>query len=207
MSIAVLAIGVQAIGLHHVIRLLVLRLASALFDRGVGDNDYSKDNEGNDAGENQPLAAVGGGRDPKIVFRDLTQDQSQDQRRPRPALQDHVVAHDAEYKSNDEIVEAVIGGEGADKDKQEKKRDEQPAADEGERGKLVKDEKADRGDDEIGDDQNPNHRKGHVEARLEHLGAGLETDDQQGAEKKGQAAASGDAERHRGNEIAAPGGA
>jgi hypothetical protein len=67
-------------------------------------------------------------------------------------MEDHVVAQDAEDDGNDEIVQAVVRGEGADKDKEKKERNEERAADKGERGQLVQDEEANPGDDEIGDD-------------------------------------------------------
>src|SRR5688572_29347458 len=97
--------------LYSVSGSLVFGPAHALFDRRVGDGEDRNRDQNDDAWKHQPLGAISGGRDPQVVFGDLTEGKPEGKRRPRPAEFNHEVSNDAKNYRCDNVVDIVIGRE------------------------------------------------------------------------------------------------
>src|ERR1044071_7178137 len=189
--------------LNGILGAIVFRAAAPLLDRRIGDDrdgDYDQDYNAR-AGE--PFSAVRRRRNPEIILADFSQNKPQHERRPRPSVEQHEIAERAEDERHDQVVNAVVRRERADEDQHEKERDKQRAANKSERGEMVENQEADAGDDDVRDDENPDHRERHVETRLEHLGSGLKPDDQQRSQEQRHARAAGNTEGDRRDQIAA----
>src|SRR5918999_856509 len=89
---------------------------------GVDNRADNEDGNNKDSWVREPVGSISPGGDPEISFRDGSQNQTHEQRRPLPIELHHEPTERAEDDHYDHIAEAILDGEPAEVNEQEKER-------------------------------------------------------------------------------------
>src|SRR5216117_28905 len=128
----------------------------------IGDDQDRQEEEHHDDGTPEPGGSVSSRRDVQVVFRELPQDQTEDERRPGPSGRDHRIAKGAEDEHRDQIPVAVVCRVAADEDEKHDEGDEEMGPDGRELRELVDEHEARTHRDDVREDDRPRSEERRV---------------------------------------------
>ncbi len=157
---------------------------------------HNQSKQAYDAGEAEPFQPVIVDGQKEVLFRQLSQDQAQDQRRTGPVGLHHDPSQRAKGEHRDDVAQRVVFRKGADVTQNQNERNYQGASHLGDFGDLSQKEKTDRRRDDVGNDNDPHEGKGQREmaafgGRGQHLRSRNQTLDEKCAQQDRRADAAG----------------
>ena len=168
--------------------------ADVVDERPEQPDDGHGEQDGDDRPEH-PGEAITLDRDEHVALDAVAQHEAEDERRPRPLELLHQPADEAEQQERKQVAPRARRLECADINDAQHGRQDQRVAQRGEPGELRAERVAQAGAQDVGERHRPHHRVGDAEILGQHVGAGYQAVDQEGAEEDGHGGAARDPER------------